>query len=77
MQAAPRSGARIHRARLRVGFILARRFTLCAFANFVDVLRLAGGRGRPPAVRSFCELGPSSRTAWTRGDVELRGGGSA
>ena len=28
-------------ARLNVGFILARRFTLCAFANFVDVLRLA------------------------------------
>ena len=27
--------------RLRIGFILARRFTLCAFANFVDVLRLA------------------------------------
>jgi transcriptional regulator GlxA family with amidase domain len=33
-----------------VGFILARRFTLCAFANFVDVLRLAadeGDRSRP------------------------------
>lgn len=27
--------------RLRIGFVLARRFTLCAFANFVDVLRLA------------------------------------
>ncbi|MEH3118885.1 MAG: GlxA family transcriptional regulator [Methylorubrum populi] len=38
------------RVRLRVGFILARRFTLCAFANFVDVLRLAadeGDRSRP------------------------------
>ena len=38
------------RARLRVGFVLARRFTLCAFANFVDVLRLAadeGDRSRP------------------------------
>lgn len=37
-------------ARLRVGFILTRRFTLCAFANFVDVLRLAadeGDRSRP------------------------------
>lgn len=37
-------------ARLRVGFILAPRFTLCAFANFVDVLRLAadeGDRSRP------------------------------
>lgn len=36
--------------RLRVGFILTRRFTLCAFANFVDVLRLAadeGDRSRP------------------------------
>ena len=31
--------------RLRVGFILARRFTLCAFANFVDVLRLAADEG--------------------------------
>jgi transcriptional regulator GlxA family with amidase domain len=38
------------RPRLRVGFILAPRFTLCAFANFVDVLRLAadeGDRSRP------------------------------
>jgi transcriptional regulator GlxA family with amidase domain len=37
-------------ARLSVGFILARRFTLCAFGNFVDVLRLAadeGDRSRP------------------------------
>ncbi|OSQ36807.1 AraC family transcriptional regulator [Thalassospira mesophila] len=36
--------------RLSVGFILANRFTLCAFANFVDVLRLAadeGDRSRP------------------------------
>jgi len=36
--------------RLRVGFILMRRFTICAFANFVDVLRLAadeGDRSRP------------------------------
>jgi transcriptional regulator GlxA family with amidase domain len=38
------------RPRLRIGFILARRFTLSAFANFVDVLRLAadeGDRSRP------------------------------
>ncbi len=38
------------RPRLSVGFILARRFTLCAFANFVDVLRLSadeGDRSRP------------------------------
>lgn len=37
-------------ARLRIGFILARHFTLSAFANFVDVLRLAadeGDRSRP------------------------------
>lgn len=37
-------------AKLNVGFILARRFTLCAFANFVDVLRLSadeGDRSRP------------------------------
>jgi len=36
--------------RLSIGFILAERFTLCAFANFVDVLRLAadeGDRSRP------------------------------
>lgn len=36
--------------RLSVGFILAHRFTLGAFANFVDVLRLAaddGDRSRP------------------------------
>nr|WP_040610554.1 GlxA family transcriptional regulator [Oceaniovalibus guishaninsula] len=36
--------------RLRIGFLLARRFTLSAFANFVDVLRLAadeGDRSRP------------------------------
>lgn len=37
-------------ARLNVGFILTRRFTLCALGNFVDVLRLAadeGDRSRP------------------------------
>jgi transcriptional regulator GlxA family with amidase domain len=33
------------RPRLSVGFILAPRFTLCAFANFVDVLRLAADEG--------------------------------
>lgn len=35
---------------LKIGFILARRFTLSAFANFADVLRLAadeGDRSRP------------------------------
>ena len=30
-------------ARLKVGFILARRFTLCAFAKFVDVLKAQCG----------------------------------
>jgi transcriptional regulator GlxA family with amidase domain len=37
-------------AALSVGFVLVKRFTLCAFANFVDVLRLAadeGDRSRP------------------------------
>lgn len=37
-------------AKLNVGFVLARRFTLSAFANFVDVLRLSadeGDRSRP------------------------------
>ncbi|WP_203425788.1 GlxA family transcriptional regulator [Sinorhizobium sp. BG8] len=37
-------------ARLSVGIVLLHRFTLCAFANFVDVLRLAadeGDRSRP------------------------------
>jgi transcriptional regulator GlxA family with amidase domain len=33
------------KARLSVGFILARRFTLIAFANFVDVLRLSADEG--------------------------------
>ncbi|AUH34220.1 GlxA family transcriptional regulator [Paracoccus tegillarcae] len=36
--------------RLKVGIVLTRRFTICAFANFVDVLRLAadeGDRSRP------------------------------
>lgn len=45
-----RTDLRQTRPRLSVGFILARRFTLCAFANFVDVLRLAadeGDRSRP------------------------------
>ncbi len=32
-------------ARLSVGFILLSNFTLCAFANFIDVLRLAADEG--------------------------------
>lgn len=54
METSVNTGSRPRRApatsRLSVGFILARRFTLCAFANFVDVLRLAadeGDRSRP------------------------------
>lgn len=46
----PSTMRRDQNARLRVGFILVHRFTLCAFANFVDVLRLAadeGDRSRP------------------------------
>lgn len=38
------------RTRLNIAFVLARRFTLSAYANFVDVLRLAadeGDRSRP------------------------------
>jgi transcriptional regulator GlxA family with amidase domain len=49
-------------ARLRVGIILARRFTLCALANFVDVLRLAadeGDRSRPILCR-WRVLSPTS-----------------
>jgi transcriptional regulator GlxA family with amidase domain len=48
--AAKRQQQRADGLRLSVGFILAKRFTLCAFANFVDVLRLAadeGDRSRP------------------------------
>lgn len=47
---APRMWYACDMAHLRIGFILARRFTLCAFSNFVDVLRLAadeGDRSRP------------------------------
>lgn len=46
----PRPALHPDRARLRIGFILTQQFTICAFANFVDVLRLAsdeGDRSRP------------------------------
>ena len=77
MQAARRSAARaaVPRPACRSGFILARRFTLCAFANFVDVLRLAadeGDRSRP----ILCEWTVLSDTHGP-GRVELRGGGAA
>lgn len=45
MQSDLRLAGATPRVRLRVAFILARRFTLCAFANFVDVLRLAADEG--------------------------------
>ncbi len=48
--AAPKSTATAPAPRLSVGFVLADRFTLTAFANFVDTLRLAadeGDRSRP------------------------------
>ncbi|MBC2652772.1 GlxA family transcriptional regulator [Novosphingobium flavum] len=48
-QAYAKSGAsgrhRVGGARLSVGVILTKRFTLCAFANFIDVLRLAADEG--------------------------------
>src|SRR3954452_7090134 len=40
-----RSPTRDSAHRLSIGFILAHRFTLCAFGNFVDVLRLAADEG--------------------------------
>lgn len=50
-RAAARLSATVPRApKLRVGFVLAHRFTLTAFAGFVDALRLAadeGDRSRP------------------------------
>lgn len=36
---------KLQKARLAVGFILAKRFTLSAFASFVDVLRLSADEG--------------------------------
>lgn len=40
-----RAGGTAEGPRLRVAFLLARRFTLTAFASFVDVLRLAADEG--------------------------------
>lgn len=34
-----------HKPKLRIGFVLAPRFTLAAFANFVDAIRLAADEG--------------------------------
>lgn len=41
----PSSRAQAASPRLRIGFMLAPRFTLSAFANFIDVLRLAADDG--------------------------------
>jgi transcriptional regulator GlxA family with amidase domain len=41
----PVSGHQRKTARLSVGFLLLPNFTLCAFANFIDVLRLAADEG--------------------------------
>lgn len=62
MNTRPRPAGPQPAPRLRVGFILAHRFTLCAFANFVDVLRLAadeGDRSRPILCR-WRVLSPTS-----------------
>lgn len=40
-----RSAAQVAEPRLRIGFLLTPRFTLSAFANFMDVLRLAADDG--------------------------------
>jgi transcriptional regulator GlxA family with amidase domain len=50
MRHEPKTSAVVVPARLRIGILLARRFTLAAMANFVDVLRLSadeGDRSRP------------------------------
>ena len=39
------SGAERPIRRLRVGFVLSKNFTLMAFSNFLDVLRLAADEG--------------------------------
>lgn len=44
-QKGERGPAETVKPRLTVGFVLLRRFTLCAFANFIDVLRLAADEG--------------------------------
>ncbi len=53
-------GMQSPRPRLNIAFVLARRFTLSAYANFVDVLRLAadeGDRSRPILCR-WAVIGP-------------------
>ena len=60
--------------RLRIGFILARRFTLCAFANFVDVLRLAadeGDRSRP-ILCGWRVLSPTSEPVESSSGIKIQ-----
>jgi transcriptional regulator GlxA family with amidase domain len=61
-------------AQLNVGFILARSFTLCAFANFVDVLRLSadeGDRSRP-ILCSWRVLSPTSEPIASSSGVSVQ-----
>ena len=51
-----------NRPRLSVGFILAKRFTLCAFANFVHVLAARGRRGLLVAADPVRVGGPAPST---------------
>lgn len=67
------------RPRLNIGFILAPRFTLSAFANFVDILRLAAddGDGSRPIRCRWAVLSPdmapvqSSCGVWITPEVPL------
>ena len=59
--------------RLRVGFVLARHFTLAAFANFIDTLRLAadeGDRSRPILCR-WTVMSATGRPVASSSGVEI------
>ena len=64
--------------RLNIAFVLARRFTLSAYANFVDVLRLAadeGDRSRPILCRWSViapDLAPVAASCGTRVEPDAR-----
>lgn len=66
------------RTRLNIGFVLARRFTLSAYANFVDVLRLAadeGDRSRPILCRWSvigADRNPITASCGTRVEPDMR-----
>lgn len=59
---------------MSVGFILTRKFTLCAFANFVDVLRLAADEGdRSRQIRcSWRVLSPDMEAIASSANVTVR-----